>query len=606
MSLGNSTWQVQANGGQVRATSAQLAKTIVHLEMSPLAAVNTLLSIGDPSSIPAKLDAGGLAELCAFTARGGQPQYAMALNPSTAGKAGTVTLTGTGLATITPGTAPHKPILVQCVLGGALATMTVRFSLDGGVTWGPVTLSAAAWSSTGYRVPGTYATLTFQAATYVATKTNTIGIDGTVTPGSGWVGTVAILSASPIDAYEVVCNVSKAGLNGVAVLTVSLDNNNTTLPSMLVPAGGVVAIPGTGLFLTCATGAGAFVQGEFYSFLTIGPAPTVSDIQNAMTAIKANPTVAASLIHLGVMPSSAASAFSAGSALDAAILDAFNNKTFDWEGMFNCPSSAGGMRISSALSTRKALRPLSWLACDRYVETEPRNELAATKPDVQTATGDGSLRIFLPAGTTSIAGPGDIVMPSSNPVYDTADTDAVILAARGSDLVRTSCFVGGRDENANPGLDDVQINTARSYGGPLKAYLSITAGVIGWKNLTANTSYVDAGGLRALDIMVAALRPVAQGLLGQRPQVNADGTISEGDARTWDTLLDSAVRRAVGLAKGGDFVLPQCSFAQAKVLRTSQLGQSPKRLDISYTFQPLGEVTSVANTVAFSGVLSVS
>jgi hypothetical protein len=45
---------------------------------------------------------------------------------------------------------------------------------------------------------------------------------------------------------------------------------------------------------------------------------------------------------------------------------------------------------------------------------------------------------------------------------------------------------------------------------------------------------------------------------------------------------------------------------QAKVLRTSQLGQSPKRLDISYTFQPLGEVTSVANTVAFSGVLSVS
>jgi hypothetical protein len=443
MSLGNSTWQVQANGGQVRATSAQLAKTIVHLEMSPLAAVNTLLSIGDPSSIPAKLDAGGLAELCAFTARGGQPQYAMALNPSTAGKAGTVTLTGTGLATITPGTAPHKPILVQCVLGGALATMTVRFSLDGGVTWGPVTLSAAAWSSTGYRVPGTYATLTFQAATYVATKTNTIGIDGTVTPGSGWVGTVAILSASPIDAYEVVCNVSKAGLNGVAVLTVSLDNNNTTLPSMLVPAGGVVAIPGTGLFLTCATGAGAFVQGEFYSFLTIGPAPTVSDIQNAMTAIKANPTVAASLIHLGVMPSSAASAFSAGSALDAAILDAFNNKTFDWEGMFNCPSSAGGMRISSALSTRKALRPLSWLACDRYVETEPRNELAATKPDVQTATGDGSLRIFLPAGTTSIAGPGDIVMPSSNPVYDTADTDAVILAARGSDLVRTSCSSAG-------------------------------------------------------------------------------------------------------------------------------------------------------------------
>src|SRR5262249_38147120 len=155
----------------------------------------------------------------------------------------------------------------------------VRFSLDGGVTWSPFLTSAAGWSSTGVRVPGTYVTLTFAAATYVATKTNTVGIDGTVTPGSGWVGVVAILTASPIDAYEIVCPVPKAGLRGVAVLVVSLDNGNPTLPPMLVPSGGVVILPGTGVYLTCATGGGAFVLGESYSFLTIGPAPTVSDIQ---------------------------------------------------------------------------------------------------------------------------------------------------------------------------------------------------------------------------------------------------------------------------------------------------------------------------------------
>lgn len=604
MSLGNSNWAIQTNGGQVRATSASLARTVVHLDVSPVATPNTLIPIGDPSSIPAKLGTGRLAEVCAFTARGGQPQFAMAVNPSVAGKAGPAVLTGASLATITPGTAPHKPILTRCFLGGALGTMSVQFSLDGGVTFGPVITSAAGWATTGIAVPGTYCTLTFAAATYVATKTHTVGIDGSITPGSAWVGVVAILSASPIDDYEIVATVAKGGLLGVGALSVSLDNGISTLPPMLVPSGGVVPIPGTGVYLTCATGGGPFNAGEFYAALTIGPGFSTSDITTALTALKAYRTLQASLIHLASMPSTAAGAFSAAATVDAAVLDGFNNNVFDWEAMVNCPSSLGGMRITSPLTSRKHIRPLSWLACERYVETEPRNELAATKPDVQTATGDGSLHIYLPAGAMSITGPGDIVMPSTTVLYDAADTDTVILAARGSDLTRTSVFVGGRDEFINPGLDDVQINTARTYGGPLKAYLSITAGVIGWKNLSTNTSYVDAGGLRALNIMVAALRPVAQGLLGQRPQVNADGTISEAAARVWDTLLDSAVKKSMGIG-GGDFTQAQCSFASASVLRSSQLGNSPRRLDISYTFQPLGEVTSESNTVAFSGVLTV-
>jgi hypothetical protein len=605
MALGNSTWTIQDNGGQVRTSGPQLARTIVHFAMSPAVTPNTVISVGDPSSIPARLDVGSLAEVCAFTARGGQPQYAIALNPSTAGKASAVTLTGTGLATITPGLAPHKPILVKCAVGGTIAVMALQFSLDGGATYGPVTPSVAGWTTTGVRVPGTYATLTFGAATYVVGKTLAVGIDGTVTPGSGWVGAVAILSASPTDNYEFLCTVSKGGANGVAVLTVSLDRGITTLPPMLVPSGGVVPIPDTGVYLTCSTAGGPFVLGETYAFLTIEPGATVSDYQAALTAAKASPTLQASLLHFAAMPSTAASAFSVAATLDVALLDAFSNKTFDWLGMTNCPAAAGGMRISSPMNPRKLLRPLSWLAAERYVETDPRNELGATKPDVQTATGDGSLHMFLPAGATSIAGPGDIVMPASTPIYDAAEVDSVIIAARGSDLTRTSMFVGGRDENITPGLDDVQINTARTYGGPLKAYLSITATVSGWKNLTSNTSYVDAGAVRALDVMIAALRPVAFSLLGQRPRTNADGTIEEGDARNWDTLLDAAVKRSVGLVKGGDYVQPQCSFASAAVLRSSQLGIAPKRLDISYTFQPLGEVTGVSNVVAFSGVLSV-
>lgn len=598
MSLGNSTFSIVPGGGQQRASLQQLTKAVVHLDVSPKGTTNTLIPIGDKAGIPTLLDTGRLAEVAAFCARSGTPQYVMPVNPSTAGAVSTVTQAGSGSGTVAVTVAPHRPITVLCVGGGTVGVATVKFSLDGGVTYGPLTTTAST-----LRVPGTFCTLAFAAATYVATKTNTIGIDGTVTPGSGWVGTVTISSASPIDDYEAVVSVAKAGALGVAVVQVSLDNGNSTLPTMLVPSGGVIAIAGTGLVLTLAN---TFVLGDTYSFLTIGPGFSTSDLQNALTALKAIRTLQVSLVHVASMPASAAAAFSQASTLDASVLDAFNNNIFDWEACCNVPSKAGGARLTSALTGRKHLRPLSWLAVDRYVETEPKDELAATNPESATSTGDGSLRIFIPAGATSIAGPGDIVMPSSAPLYDTADTDSVILAARGADLSgRTSVF-SWRDEAATPGLDDVQINTARTYGGPLKAYLSITAGAVGWKNLTTQSTYMDAGAVRALNVMVAALRITQFGLLGQRPRVNADGTISEEAARTWDTLLDGVAKRAVGLKTGGDFAKAQASQAYATVLRTSQLGQSPRRLDIAYGLQPLGEVSQVAGAVAFSGVLSLT
>lgn len=590
MALGNSSWSIKAGGGQIRASSQQLARTVVHIDASPLAAANTLIPIGDPSSVPTLLDTGRLAEICSFTSQKGQAKYAACPTLSVAGSVGSVTHVGTDAGTITPTVAPHKPITVLCTLGGIIGTSQVRFSLDGGVTYGPVTTTAATLP-----VPGTYCTLAFAAGTYVATKTNVIGIDGTVTPGSGWVGVVTISSCSPVDDYEVVCSVTKSGALGVAVMQVSLDNGNSAGITVLIPSGGVVVVPGTGLVLTCAS---TFTALETYSFLSLGPTFSTSDLTTLLTAIKAIPTIQASMIHLGAMPASAAAAFSMASTLDTAVLSGFTGGNLDWEAACDCPSKAGGMRITSTLTGRKHLRPLSWLAMDLYCKTDPKDELAAT--------ATGALRQYLPAGATSIAGPGDIVKPSATILYDTADTDAVIIAARGADLSgRTSVFVGGRDESLTPGLDDVQINTARTYGGPLQAYLSITSGVIGWKNLTTNASYVDAGAVRALNIMIAALRPVVFQLLGQRPRVNADGTISEQAASSYDTIVDGAVKRAMGLVKGGDFVDPQCSLATASILRSSQLGQSPKRLDIAYTFQPLGEVTAIANAVNFSGVLSL-
>lgn len=594
MSAGDSTWSVQAGGGQVRATSQQVSRTVVHLGVTPLGTPNTVYQVSnDANSLLALFDYSPLAEVCAFTGRQGLTKYAVPLNPSVVGGVGSVTQTGTGTGTVVPSCAPHKTITAKCVTGGALGTAVFQFSIDGGITW-----SASFTSTAGpytVLVPGTFCNLTFAAATYVVNKTCTIDTTGTVTNGSGWVGVVTQAS-SPLDDYEPIVTISKGGALGTAVVSVSLDNGNSTeIGALLTPSGGVITIPNTGLVLTLS---GSFTTGDKYAFVAARPGYSTSDINAAMTALKNNRTVQATLIHLEGMPSSAAGAFSAIATLESNLEDAFSNHAFDWRGIADCPSSKGGTRLVSALTGRKVSRPASWLWVDRYVDTDPKRELAAK--------ADGAFRAFLPAGSTTIAGSGDIICTTGTASRDTADTDSVITAARGSDCPRTGVCVGGRDESINPGLDGAQINTFRSYNGPLAVYGTVSSGVAGFKMLSTNASYVYGAGCRVLDVMIQALRPLAQDEIGQDYDTNADGTISSKTKKFLDTKFDTAAKLALGMIAGGDFADKQASFVSAQVLASSQLGNAPKRLDIAYQLRPRGLVTDVANSVLFAGTLSVS
>lgn len=61
------------------------------------------------------------------------------LTPDTAGTNGSVTQTGSGTATVTPGGTPNDAynILVEVLEGGAKGVAVVRYSLDGGDNWEP-------------------------------------------------------------------------------------------------------------------------------------------------------------------------------------------------------------------------------------------------------------------------------------------------------------------------------------------------------------------------------------------------------------------------------------------------------------------------------------
>lgn len=607
MALGDSTWNVVAGGGQQKTNSASLARSLVQLGVctgpGPTSIVNTLLQPGDLNGLIAACGRGPLVEAAALRLRLGLPCYVMPVNASTAGGvSASVSQTGSGSGAIAVTVAPDVSIGVLCSTSGALGTAAFQFSVNGGAYGAPVvSVAGSTWI---YNVPGTFCALTFGTASYVATKTLTVGVNGTVTPGSGWVGTVTQVS-SPIDYYDVYVYVKTGGAPGVAVLQVSLDGGpgptggGSFLPDIQIPSGGVVVIPGTGLVLTCSSN---FNATDYYTFSACPPSHSTSDANTAITALQQLKNVSFEQVHVITLPASASGAASMLSTVDTAMTTSFNTYGLDWGGMTECPSASanvsgagdivmsgsnairdtadtdtvvsaargtdtnrtamhvGTYRIPSPVTGRKQLRPLGWAVAARFVDTDPSQDLAALMPF-------GSLNIYQPAGATTI----------------------------------------GRDEAlASVPLDAAQFNTCRQYRGRTGGYLSITSGGSGWKNASQTAVWQDKGFVRILNVAIASLRQVAQNFLGQRPPVNADGTIEESTRRAWSTMLDIAIKKATGIIPGAGFSGPQVSVATAQVSASSQLGQAPKLLVINYVLVSLGFVSAVQNNMYFSNTLSAA
>jgi len=594
MSQGGVQNIVTSGGGQAGAGASVLARIVIALGVCTDGIANRLYNVAGQKAI-ASLGGGPLLEYAAkLLAHGATSVYLAVLNWSTAGALGTVLQAGTGAVgsgTVTPTCAPWKAIRILCTTGGTIGTMKFKPSLDGGVTYGDeVTSSDTGGGTFVWKVPGTFTTLTFAAATYVSTKVCTIGVDGTVTNGSGWVGVVTQVS-SPLDNYFVKLTVVTAGALGAAVVSASLDNGLTTLPNIPIPSGGVVVLPNTGLVLTFAN---TFVEGNTYSFRCATVGFSTTDVNNCVNAVRAltnAPQVA--LLHCIGLPSSAAAAIAVASALETQCANAKTQNGKFWQAMCEAPSAAAGDTVVAAsvaiadtadtdtvlrtaregltlnytsvcvateampsnLSGYSLRRPVGWGFAARYVEDDPRADLS----DVGR-------------------GPLDFVVPDNTLNRDDFTT-------------------------ATP-LFDAQFNTLKTYPGRTGAYVTIEDGGTGWRNMTTDASFQDAGAVRVLNLFLNGLNTRSQKYLGSRQETNSDGTIAETARQVIEADLEGGCKKDIGLEKGGEFSKPQASSASCTVLATSQLGIRPKRLDTQYTLQPLGQVTGVRNDVLFTGVLT--
>lgn len=584
MALGRTNVEITTGGGSTGAGAQAASRQIVIAAVSPAGTAATFYQPQSLGAVRSTFDRGPLAEALTycFNSNGGPPPMALVLNPSAVGGVSAVTQVGTGLATIAVSIAPHKAITILCTTGGAIATMKVKFSLDGGTTYGAeFTSSDTGGGSYAVRVPGTFCTLTFAAAVYVATKTCTVGTDGVVTNGAGWVGVVTQAS-SPIDNYEVDATVIAGGATGTATLQISLDDGITTLPIVGIPSGGVIVIPNTGLVLTCSSGPGNFVATDVYSFLAGPPGYSTSDVTTAINAFKiASGRPGACTIVFPDNPSTATTAFALGAVVDAALSTARTSDGLDWQAQIACPCSEGALGGDIVVSAGTAARSAMTSSAIRTAREG--------KTWNYTGVGAGQHRVASFDGTMLLR-----TTPFILAQRYAATLPSVGVADRSVPL---NVYAIGRDELlATTPLHDVQINclqTVRDEAGGALPYLAIQAGGFGYRNLTADAQYQDADFMRIVNAGIAALRPAGDSLIGKRPRLNSDGTIHESAANVWDVFLDGVLKRAVGLKSGGAFNVPQVSSAVASVDRGSQLGTAPRELVINVAIQALGFVSQV-------------
>jgi hypothetical protein len=603
MAQGDVSNTVQSGGGSAGASASEQARTIIGLGVCTAGTANTLYNAASQAAINSGLGLGPLMEYGAKILQHypAGAVYLCPLSPTAAGAVqASVAHTGTGLATITPSLVPHVSIIAKCSTGGAYATAKFIFSLDGGTMWTePVTSTASPYA---VRVPGTFCTLTFTSAggtpAFTAADQFTVGVDGTVTAGGSNVTTSTCAQvSSPIDGYNVKATVVTGSALGTAVLSVSLDGGLTTLPNMMVPSSGLVVVPNTGMLLTCSVGSGNFVAGDTYSFVTAPPGHSSTEVTNALNALMAdNTTPTVALIHLTSLPSSASSAVSlAASTIETLLATAAATYGKQWQAMVECPSKIAGDVVVSAGNAIVDTADTDAVIRAARVGVEAKHvAVCVGTQEMPSAAGGPSLRRPIGWGIAAR-------YVEADPSEDVAHVGAGAL-----DFILPSGALHRNEWSSATTLYDAQFNVLKTYPGRgAGAYLTLEQGGTGWRNLTTDASFQDAGAVRVLMFFLAALTQMALKYLGSRQATNPDGTIAESSRQPISADADGVARRTVGLLAGGPFTERQASSASATCLATSQLGIAPKRLDFQYTLQPLGQVTSAKATTLFSGVLRV-
>lgn len=536
--------------GQLGIVPPSTANSLVYFGCSTNGAVNTLAFYGSTTALVAALGAGELLEAAAYElAVSGGPVGVMTLNPTTEGGFSAVAHSGTGTGTLSVSGAPPASIAIACTTSGTIGTAAFTFQVGSGPVSAPV-VSQAAWTSTGYRVPGTYCTLVFTAGTYTSTATQDtylVSTLGAVTHPTGSGPAVPTQTSSPIDYYTPVITVTTGGALGTAQFTYSLDGTASNASgNILTSGGGTYAIPGSGIVLDFS---GTLVAGDVYSFSTAGPGATNTDLTNAMTAMES--TYLSAPYSMGCVLGNIASASAWGTqtaTLETAGETLFGKNVF--ARFFNCvptlgtvtPTGSGGVTIDTADT-------------DSVLITE-RNSVAA--PRVVGCAGD----VLLTSALTGLSQRRNCAWAASARAASVAASENIGAVADGALTGVTYIY---RDEAVTPGLDAVGYTTVRTYAGSVSSGTGLTGYYMtdGHTLDSVTSDYYALTNARVVDlacsVTVAAALPYVNAKIPTTTRNGQSGVITERKAQQIEADIDGKLNTRLVSVQPQEAVAASCS-----------------------------------------------
>jgi hypothetical protein len=518
---------------------------------------NTVYPVASGRVATDTLGGGPLCEaVAAVTDVAGTTVYAV---PATIVTSGSVTSTftqvGSGAMVVSATTGPHVEIKIKCSTAGALGTAVFQFGVNGGAYGTPV--ASVAGSTWVYRVPGTFAILTFAAGSYRQDDVYTIPTSGTVSASAPAGGPATITAAfSPVDAYRVLVTATLGGARGTSQFTYSLDNGSTVSPAITTAA--TYVVPGTGIVLgfTNATA----VAGDTYSGTATPPATDNTAIGAAIDALLATSYVY-ECIHVVGAPSSAANAATLATAVDSKMTTAAANHRY-LAAIVECPSSEVDSIVSAAFATFASSKGRIWVVC-----------------------GDAALISTL-SGVTFRRNGAWVLAARLASSKLSESPGKVLLGA----LPNVSALF--RDEAATPGLSDARFVTLRTLQG--KPGYFITDG----PTMASTTSdYSTIMNVRVVNRAATIVDAAFTDYLNADVRVDSTtGYIDERDAKAIDNTVTAQARAVLLGTPGGS--TDECSNVTAALSRTDNLLSSPVA-NATVSITPKGYLRSISVKIGF-------
>lgn len=547
--------------------------------------LNTPTLVATKTALTSTFGRGPLVEDVAYQLDvSGAPVLVCRLNPGVAGAIGSVARSGGGSPSasvaldsggtstavaalaIASGVVLTRPLAVRLKVasGGSnlAATPTVRYSLDGGLTW-----SAAATAVAGPTALGSSGlTLTWTDGSFVADDTWT----GRAVPGAQQGTCTLAVTGTATDAYRVALEILRGGATlaaNTATYRLSLDGGETWGPETAMPVAGVVTPSGTGLTLTFTYSSGTgFTAGDRFDCATSAPGFTLSDLTSGWNALLAS--------------------------------------TYDWEGLHvvgtvDSTIAAGADALAAAAIASYKPRWLLLSARDQTAEETEAAWISALQTEFASFVSTLG-RIFIAAGAL------DLVSTLSGRARRTSVACTAAARAALAPISEDLAWVGRgalpgvlrihHDEASVPGLNASRFITARTHEGRIGYYLTNPNGMV-----ESGSDFELLQYRRVWDRAYRVLRRTLLPFLSQDLEVNPAGVpsplvaggIDEVDAGNIERKAVDALEEA--LVK----TTPRhATTAGATVDRTTNF-LSTRDLSVAFTVQPKGYVKSINGTLGF-------